>query len=180
MGTHTLYPKLKITHQDYLDYNTYFVKHTSNRVSKNDIESRLRFIADSYNKKHALLSNEAILAINSRVKKKLKSEKRLFLSFAFAAMVLLYFGIKYLKPVIGISYYYNVPVIGNNPWEIILVVLIFLGAWWYEKKNYKTKLITGVKNNIIVSIEAHIASPEYRKQKHLAAKSKKVTKNRRW
>ncbi|PKB44188.1 hypothetical protein AX016_2402 [Cellulophaga sp. RHA19] len=180
MSLYSLYPKLKLTHQDYLDYNTYFVKHTSDRVSKNDIESRLRFIADSYNKKHALLSDEAILAINNRVKKKLKSEKRIFLSFAFAAMVLLYFGIKYLKPVIGVSVYYNVPVVGNNPWEIILVVLIFLCAWWYEKKNYKNKLISGVKNQIIASVETYIASSEYRKQQHSKKQQHKVTKRRRW
>lgn len=180
MSLYALYPKLKITKQDYLDYNTYVVKHTSDKVSESNIASRLDTITNMYTNKHTLLSDASILKINNKVKKELKYEQRIFLSFAFAAIVLLYFGIKYLKPVIGVSVYYKVPVVGNNPWEIILVVLLFLWAWWYERKNYKTKLITGVKNNIIASIEAHIASPEYRKQKHLATKSKKATKNRKW
>lgn len=180
MSLYGLYPKLKITKQDYLDYNTYVVKHASDKVSESNIASRLDTITKMYTNKHTLLSDASILKINNKVKKELKYEQRIFLLFALVAAVLLYFGIKYMKPVIDVSAYYQVAKVYNNPWEIILVVLIFLSAWWYEKKNYKHKLISGVKNQIIGSLEAYFASPEFRKKERVAKQQKKITKNRKW
>jgi len=112
-----------------------------------------------------LLTHLKKTKINEKVKKGLKFERRFFLSVAFIAMIMLYFGIKYMKPVVLVSPYYKVPKVYNNPWDIILVVLIFLLAWWYEQKNYKKKLISGVKNGLIISLEEYFASTAFRKRK---------------
>ncbi|WP_299766535.1 hypothetical protein [uncultured Dokdonia sp.] len=165
MSSYNLYPKLKITQQDYLEYNTYFVSNVYDKVPEKDIKDRLQFINQMYQERHTILNDASILEINKKVKKGLRFDKRFFLSAAFFATILLYFGIKYMKPIIGISAYYNVPKVYNNPWEIILVVLIFLWAWWYEKKSYKRKLITGVKHRMIASIEEYYASPKFQKRK---------------
>lgn len=165
MSSYNLYPKLKITTQDYVEYNTYVVSHAYDRIPKKDIKSRLRTIGQMYQEKHRLLSDDTILKINEKVKKGLKFERRFFLSVAFIAMIMLYFGIKYMKPVVLVSPYYKVPKVYNNPWDIILVVLIFLLAWWYEQKNYKKKLISGVKNGLIISLEEYFASTAFRKRK---------------
>jgi len=165
MSSYNLYPKLRITQQDYLEYNTYFVTHVYEKIAEKDIKGRLQFINKMYQEKHTILSDTSILNINKKVKKALRFEKRFFLSSALVAMILLYFGIIYIKPIIGISAYYKVAKVYNNPWEIILVVIIFLWAWWYERKNYKKKLITGIKNRMITRIEEYYASPEFRKTK---------------
>ncbi|KGK28685.1 hypothetical protein [Cellulophaga sp. E6(2014)] len=180
MPAFSLYPKLNITAEDYLHYNTYYVEHSSDKVNESAIPTRLKWLHEMYEKKHELLSDAAIVTLNNTVKKHLKRDRYLLLIFGLGCLIAFYFALQYLKPTIGISLYYKVPAVYNNPWDFILVSVIFIIAWWYEKRQYKKKLILGIKNKFIAAIESHFASTVFKKEAHQNKKLKKATKNRRW
>jgi hypothetical protein len=180
MNNYELYSKFKINYDDYQHYNTYFIKNGRDKVYK--ISDRLKFIENMLNNEHQSLSDDSILKIIKHVKKDLIFSRRFYLFFGACCIVAFYFAIQYMQPTVGISLYYQVPVVGNNPWDFLLVVIILLIAWYYEKINHKKNLTSKTKDYIIASVEEHYAEidtiqkvKEARKQhnKNLNRKRKK-------